>query len=193
MILLRCQPTRFLRPRFVLWRAKDFGAIFLVRTVRGFAGRRRSPAGPRLGQTISAGSWGWPPPASLDRTRGHRPCKPRGIVERRLKRIGIAALALARHQGLLGREPSELNTLVPGVLPALPRDGMKREPLRFRAGPGVGFVLYAVGADCKDDHGDPAPTRPEARYRRLAGGHDAVCPAAANEAGAEAAMKTKHE
>ena len=105
----------------------------------------------------------------------------------------LTAIAVARYRVLHGKEPSDLNALVPGLLPALPRDWMNGETLRYRLRPGGGFLVYSVGEDGKDDNGDPTPSKPEKKYRQLGDGRDAVWPIAASEAEAQAAMKAKNE
>lgn len=104
----------------------------------------------------------------------------------------LTAIAAARYQIAQGIEPPDPGALVPRFLPALPRDWMDGKPLRYRLRPGGGFLLYSVGEDCKDDNGDPAPSKPEKKYLQFWDGRDAVWPVAATDAEAEAAMKAKN-
>ncbi len=66
----------------------------------------------------------------------------------------ITAIALKRYELQSGKSPSELATLVPDFLPALPRDLMDGQPLRYRLNSDGTFVLYSVGENLRDDGGD---------------------------------------
>ncbi len=105
----------------------------------------------------------------------------------------LTAIAVARYRIVQGIEPPDLRALVPRFLPTLPRDWMDGNLVRYRPRPGGGFLLYSVGEDGKDDNGDPAPSKPEKKYRQVSDGRDAVWPVAASETEAEAAMKVKNE
>jgi hypothetical protein len=70
---------------------------------------------------------------------------------------------------------------------------MNGEPLRYQGQPGGGFLLYSVGEDGRDNHGDPSPSTPRKKYRQLWDGRDAVWPVAATEAEAEAAVASERE
>jgi hypothetical protein len=43
----------------------------------------------------------------------------------------------------------------------VPRDLMDGQPLRYRLNRDGSFVLYSVGADMRDDGGDPVPETPQ--------------------------------
>jgi len=75
-------------------------------------------------------------------------------------RIALAAVALHRHKLKHGGFPSDLNALVPAWLPAVPRDFMDGNPLRYRLEPDGQFRLWSVGEDFKDDGGDATPATP---------------------------------
>jgi len=47
-----------------------------------------------------------------------------------------------------------LSELSPSQLPAVPTDPFDGQPLRYRK-VGEGYLLYSVGADLKDDAGNP--------------------------------------
>jgi hypothetical protein len=65
------------------------------------------------------------------------------------------AVALRVWQAEHGAPPDSLDQLVPGLLPAVPRDPFVDQPLRYRR-EGANFVLYSVGPDRVDDGGRPA-------------------------------------
>ncbi len=92
-----------------------------------------------------------------------------------LREMTVAAVAIARYQLRTGNLPSDLAALVPAYLPQLPHDWMNGEPLRYQPHPDGTFTLYSVGADGRDDGGDP---RPADRPRALSiwAGRDAVWP-----------------
>ena len=66
---------------------------------------------------------------------------------------------------------------MPEFLPALPRDLMAGQPLRYRLNPDGSFILYSVGEDGRDDGGDETREGP-AGWRRNDpwGGRDCVWP-----------------
>ena len=75
----------------------------------------------------------------------------------------VLLLAIRAHEGETGTPPSSLEALVPGVLDALPEDPFAPDGrFRYRVLDepdeiGLGFELYSVGSDMKDDggqHGD---------------------------------------
>lgn len=80
-------------------------------------------------------------PQSAERYLGRR----EGIV------VGIA---LRRYQLKHGSLPASLDATVPDYLPAIPRDRISGEPIRYRIIDGSP-VVYSVGADLKDDGGSP--------------------------------------
>jgi len=93
--------------------------------------------------------------------------------------LTTTALALQRHQLAHGEYPSSLDQLTPAFLAAIPRDPFDGEPLRYRKLDSQSFLLYAVGIDGGDDHGD-VTTRPDiSRRRSFMDGKDMVWPQAA--------------
>jgi hypothetical protein len=74
------------------------------------------------------------------------------------KRIVVTAIALKRYQLKHGKYPASLAALVPEFLPAVPRDAMDGQPLRYRLNTDGSFVLYSIGDDGRDDGGDPSTT-----------------------------------
>ncbi len=68
-------------------------------------------------------------------------------------RLGLIAVALEQFRGAHeNRYPSALSELTPDFLPSTPPDPFDGQPLRYRK-KGVGYVLYSIGADLKDDAG----------------------------------------
>lgn len=72
------------------------------------------------------------------------------------RRLLIAAIALKRFQLQHGNYPEQLAELVPDFLATVPLDPMDAKPLRYRPNADGAFVLYSVGPDRHDDHGDPS-------------------------------------
>jgi hypothetical protein len=71
------------------------------------------------------------------------------------KHIVITAIALKRYQLQHGNFPDKLSELTPELLPSVPLDPVDGKPLRYRRNTDGTFLLYSVGADGKDDGGDP--------------------------------------
>lgn len=97
--------------------------------------------------------------------------------------MAIAAIALRRYELRHHQPAPDLAALVPEFLPAVPRDLMDGQPLRYRGGPGGGFLLYSVGDDGKDDGGDASRLAGMEFGKESSssfwGGRDAVWPTAA--------------
>jgi hypothetical protein len=74
-----------------------------------------------------------------------------------LHELLITAIALKRHELRYGRFPTALAALIPEFLPALPHDFMDGQPLRYHPNRDGTFLLYSVGANARDDGGDPIP------------------------------------
>lgn len=85
-----------------------------------------------------------------------------------------AALALEHGRQTTGRLPERLGDLVPDFLPAVPRDPMSGEDLRYRPA-SRGFLLYSVGTDGRNDGGS-VRTEDGETYRTLFDGRDWVFP-----------------
>jgi hypothetical protein len=65
--------------------------------------------------------------------------------------------ALERHRLARGSFPASLDALVPGLIPAEPRDVMTGEPLHYRPTADGGYVLYSVAWNLADDGGKTDP------------------------------------
>jgi len=70
-----------------------------------------------------------------------------------LHEMVITSIAIKRFELTYGKAPSDLSALTPAFLPALPRDFMDGQPLRYRLNPDNSFTLYSVGDDGRDDGG----------------------------------------
>ena len=74
-------------------------------------------------------------------------------------RIARTALALERYRlAHTNSVPANLAQLVPDFLPAVPADPYDGKPLRFKK-LDVGFSIYSIGSDCRDDGGAPYRTK----------------------------------
>jgi len=71
--------------------------------------------------------------------------------------LAVTALALKRYELRNGHYPSALAQLVPDFVPAVPRDPVDGQPLRYRINSDGTFLLYSIGEDGVDDGGDPSP------------------------------------
>jgi hypothetical protein len=85
----------------------------------------------------------------------------RGVADRVMrteaaKRMVITAIALKRYELKHGNYPPALNSLVPGLLPAIPLDPVDGQPLRYWLKTDGTFLLYSIGPNGKDDGGNPA-------------------------------------
>jgi hypothetical protein len=87
--------------------------------------------------------------------------------------IARAAIALKRYELRHGNLPCGLQALVPEFLPALPIDYMDGKPLRYCLDSDSTFRLYSVGADGRDDLGDPTSTSSSLNYQN---GRDLLWP-----------------
>jgi hypothetical protein len=72
------------------------------------------------------------------------------------KIVLTTAIALKRYQLKHGNYPSDLNSLVPEFVPAVPLDPVDGQPLRYRRNADGTFLLYSVGENGVDDGGDPS-------------------------------------
>ncbi|MFO0860759.1 MAG: hypothetical protein U0570_09405 [Phycisphaerales bacterium] len=70
-------------------------------------------------------------------------------------------IAIERFKRRTGHLPTSLDQLVPGDLPALPRDLVDGQPLRYRTS-GASYTLYSLGSDRKDNGGTPPTTESDA-------------------------------
>ena len=71
------------------------------------------------------------------------------------------ACALERFRLANGQIPEKLDALVPRFLAAIPNDVMDGQPLRFHPTPDGGYVLYSIGWNKTDDHGELAWAKKE--------------------------------
>jgi hypothetical protein len=71
------------------------------------------------------------------------------------RQIVITAIALKRYQIKHGNFPEKLSDLVPEFLATVPQDPVDGQLLRYRLKENGTFLLYSVGANGKDDGGDP--------------------------------------
>ena len=76
-----------------------------------------------------------------------------------VSRLAMLACALERQRLLTGTCPETLADLVPGVMEQLPLDPMSGLAFGYRVVANQGFVLYSVGSNGGDDHGQPCPRR----------------------------------
>jgi len=72
------------------------------------------------------------------------------------RQMAVTAIALKRYHLSHGRYPSDLTTLTPEFVPAMPRDPVDGQPLRYRVQPDGNFLLYSIGEDGQDNVGDPS-------------------------------------
>jgi hypothetical protein len=72
------------------------------------------------------------------------------------RQIVIAAIALKRYQVKYGNYPSDLKSLAPEFVSAIPKDPVDGKPLRYRLMPDGTCLLYSIGPNSTDDGGDPA-------------------------------------
>jgi hypothetical protein len=68
--------------------------------------------------------------------------------------VVLCAIAIKRYQLRHGNPPPSLEALIPEYFAAIPIDDMDGQPVRYHLKPGGGFILYSVGQDGVDDHGD---------------------------------------
>jgi hypothetical protein len=69
------------------------------------------------------------------------------------RRLLVTAIALRRYHLTNHSYPDSLSKLVPEYLKSCPNDYMDGEPLRYRRTDDDRFLLYSVGLDGNDDHG----------------------------------------
>jgi hypothetical protein len=113
---------------------------------------------------IAFNGWDWPKTFELETER----------------EMTLAAIALARKNLADGDYPHRLEELVPGYLDRLAMDWMNGMPLRYRRVGTGSYLLYSVGQDGIDNHGDSTPPDPNDRAS-LWRGRDAVWPRLATD------------
>jgi hypothetical protein len=105
------------------------------------------------------------------------------------RQLVLTAIALERFRKAHGHLPDRLASLTPAFLASVPCDPMDGQPLRYRQKGEGSFMLYSVGADGRDDDGDPTrPPASAANWRRK----DLVWPQAASVSEGLAALATGH-
>jgi len=92
--------------------------------------------------------------------------------------IAKTAVAIKRYELREGKLPTSLAALVPDFLPELPVDYMDGKALRYCLESDGTFVLYSVGLDGRDGHGDATSTSTSLNYQNT---HDLVWPRKASE------------
>jgi hypothetical protein len=70
------------------------------------------------------------------------------------RRLILTAIAVERSRLANHSYPDSLSRLVPDFLNFIPKDFMDGEPLRYHRSDDDRFLLYSVGLDCIDDHGN---------------------------------------
>ena len=95
------------------------------------------------------------------------------------RELVVTAIALKRFQFRHAAAPAQLEELVPEFLARAPIDYANGERLRYRKRADGSWLLYSVGADGRDDGGDPTPSPPATRYNYIWSGRDAIWPTAA--------------
>jgi hypothetical protein len=93
-----------------------------------------------------------------------------------VRQMTLTAIALQRYKLRHGAGAPDLAALVPEFLPAIPRDPVDSEPLRYRANSDGSYLLYSVGQDGKDDAGNPKPADEQSKSLLWQGGRDWVWP-----------------
>ena len=146
---------------------------------------RLAPWDPKSGEAVwqieqelfggrgSLGGTGLPPPGQTSIVlRILAPAISKAAFERRMSRWWIesaqVAVALERYRQARGEWPSTLDALVPTLLDAVPRDPFDGQPLRYELRDGRPLV-WSIGNDRVDDHGEPARDNAGAVDRDLAG------------------------
>jgi hypothetical protein len=110
------------------------------------------------------------------------------------KQMTITAIALKRYQLKHGNYPPNLSALVPEFSPAISRDPVDGQPLRYRRNADGTFLLYSVGENGVDDGGDPKPSSDHSKSLYWQFGRDWVWPqpATAEEVQAYYVSKAKN-
>jgi len=93
-----------------------------------------------------------------------------------LRQLAITAIAIRRYEIQHNQLPSKLEQLVPDYLSTVPIDPMSGQPLRYGFGYSGQMLLYSIGCDGVDDHGDPSPPRGQTFSKNIVSGKDWVWP-----------------
>ncbi len=108
-----------------------------------------------------------------------------------LRSMIVISLALRRYQIQSGAYPATLNSLVPKFLAAVPLDPADRKPMRYQVNVDGTYLLYSIGADGRDDHGDPRPMEKKNSPLQVTDGRDWTWPWPATHAEIESAISPK--
>ena len=92
------------------------------------------------------------------------------------QQLALTALALRLYELENHGYPESLNSLVPDMLPEIPRDFMDGTPLKYRRLGVERFLLYSSGNDGIDDGGDPTWSENATPWSDIWIGKDAVWP-----------------
>ncbi len=92
------------------------------------------------------------------------------------REMAITVIALRRYEMGQGHKATNLLALVPGYLPRLPHDYLSGNLLIYRLNPDETFLLYSVGENGEDDHGDASYRADKPNWTDLWAGRDAVWP-----------------
>jgi hypothetical protein len=98
----------------------------------------------------------------------------------------LCAIALKRYQLRHVNPPPSLEALTPAYLASVPIDYMDGQPVKYHLKPDGGFVLYSVGTDGADDHGDTSMSPGKVSSRLLWNRKDFVWPEEATREEVEA-------
>lgn len=111
------------------------------------------------------------------------------------RQAAITAIALKRYQLRHGSYPVALAALVPEFLPAVSRDPVDGQPLRYRVNSDGTFLLYSIGEDGEDNGGDPHSAKSDSPSLAWQRGRDWVWPQPASAEETEAyfeSLRKKH-
>jgi hypothetical protein len=92
--------------------------------------------------------------------------------------IAKTAIAIKRYELRERRLPCSLAVLAPDFLSEIPVDYMDGKPLRYCLDSDSAFILYSVGLDGRDGHGDASSTASSLNYQNT---RDLVWPRVASE------------
>lgn len=98
------------------------------------------------------------------------------------RQLVVTAIALKRFHLRHGNYPAELAALTPEFLPAVPRDPVDGQPLRYRANADGTVQLYSIGENAVDDGGDPTSSKTGSASPAAQLGRDWVWPQPASAA-----------
>jgi hypothetical protein len=97
------------------------------------------------------------------------------------RQLVITAIALERYKRQHGNYPTELASLAPNWISALPQDPVTGKPLRYRLNDDGTFTLYSVGEDGEDNGADASNANPASTSFHWQQGRDWVWPKPANQ------------